>query len=296
MRAVAEDIGVDAVKIGMLGDGRDDRGGRRALDLVADAPVVLDPVMVAESGARLLDEDARGGAARAARAARDRRHAEPRRRRASLARRRRGRGAPEELARADPRARAAGASWSPAATASEAIDVFFDGEQLVEIPGERHPDGAAHGSGCTHSSALAAHLALGLDPLEAARAAKEIASEAVATACATSARARARGRLRHARRGERPDRLATGGAATRGIIASGASMKFLRMKPGHGEVLLAEGDPRVREDEERLVEEFRRQLDEGMWAAVPVDRTGQRPARGADGAGLRARSRRTPSA
>src|SRR4051794_41878665 len=42
------------------------------------------------------------------------------------------------------------------------------------------------------------------------------------------------------------------------------------MKPGHGEVLLTEGDPRVRDDEERLVEEFRRQLDDGMWAAVPV--------------------------
>ncbi|HEX8854308.1 MAG TPA: hypothetical protein VF752_01810 [Thermoleophilaceae bacterium] len=42
------------------------------------------------------------------------------------------------------------------------------------------------------------------------------------------------------------------------------------MKPGFGEVLLTEGDPRVREDEERLVEEFRRQLDEGMWAAVPT--------------------------
>jgi hypothetical protein len=47
-------------------------------------------------------------------------------------------------------------------------------------------------------------------------------------------------------------------------------MKFLRMKPGHGEVVLAEGDPAVREDEERLVEEFRRQLELGMWAAVPV--------------------------
>jgi hypothetical protein len=46
------------------------------------------------------------------------------------------------------------------------------------------------------------------------------------------------------------------------------------MKPGHGEVLLAEGDPRLREDEERLVEEFRRQLDEGMWAAVPTERPG----------------------
>jgi hypothetical protein len=42
------------------------------------------------------------------------------------------------------------------------------------------------------------------------------------------------------------------------------------MKPGFGEVLLTEGDPRVREDEERLIEEFRRQLDDGMWAAVPT--------------------------
>ena len=42
------------------------------------------------------------------------------------------------------------------------------------------------------------------------------------------------------------------------------------MKPGHGELLLAEGDPRVREEEERLIEEFRRQLEEGMWAAVPT--------------------------
>ena len=48
------------------------------------------------------------------------------------------------------------------------------------------------------------------------------------------------------------------------------------MKPGHGEVLLTEGDPRLREDEERLVEAFRRQLDEGMWAAVPTTRGGGR--------------------
>jgi hypothetical protein len=46
------------------------------------------------------------------------------------------------------------------------------------------------------------------------------------------------------------------------------------MKPGHGEVLLAEGDPDVREDEQLLIEEFRRQLDEGMWAAVPTERPG----------------------
>ena len=48
------------------------------------------------------------------------------------------------------------------------------------------------------------------------------------------------------------------------------------MKPGHGEVLLAEGDVEVSEDEERLVQEFRRQLDAGMWAAVPVQAAGGR--------------------
>jgi hypothetical protein len=42
------------------------------------------------------------------------------------------------------------------------------------------------------------------------------------------------------------------------------------MKPGHGDVLLAEGDRETAEDEERLLEEFRRQLDLGMWAAVPT--------------------------
>jgi len=48
------------------------------------------------------------------------------------------------------------------------------------------------------------------------------------------------------------------------------------MAPGHGDVLLAEGDPEVAEDHERLIEEFRRQLDAGMWAAVPSERVGGR--------------------
>jgi hypothetical protein len=47
-------------------------------------------------------------------------------------------------------------------------------------------------------------------------------------------------------------------------------VQFLRMKPGHGEVLIAEGDVEIGEDEERLVLEFRKQLDAGLWAAVPV--------------------------
>src|SRR4029453_11030230 len=53
-------------------------------------------------------------------------------------------------------------------------------------------------------------------------------------------------------------------------------MRFLRMKPGHGEVLIAEGDVEVAEEEELLVQEFRRQLDEGMWAAVPERSTAGR--------------------
>jgi hypothetical protein len=42
------------------------------------------------------------------------------------------------------------------------------------------------------------------------------------------------------------------------------------MKPGHGEVLIAEGDVELAADEQRLIEEFRRQLDDGLWAAVPT--------------------------
>ena len=74
--AVAQDIGVDAVKIGMLGDAHG-RGGRAALDELPDGvPVVLDPVMVAESGAELLAARRAAGAGRAAAAASDRRDPE----------------------------------------------------------------------------------------------------------------------------------------------------------------------------------------------------------------------------
>jgi hypothetical protein len=53
-------------------------------------------------------------------------------------------------------------------------------------------------------------------------------------------------------------------------------MRFLRMKPGHGELVLAEGDVEVPEEEQELIEEFRRQLDAGMWAAVPTTNPGGR--------------------
>ncbi|MEA2167858.1 MAG: hypothetical protein QOF76_1158 [Solirubrobacteraceae bacterium] len=58
-------------------------------------------------------------------------------------------------------------------------------------------------------------------------------------------------------------------------------MKFLRMRPGYGEQLIAEGDLANVEEERELVEEFRRQLEAGMWAAVPTlsEQAGRREAR-----------------
>ena len=175
VRAVVDDIGVDAVKIGMLGSVATTEAVGDALDLVGDVPVVLDPVMISESGARLLHEDAQEAL---------RTQLVPRATvvtpnvpEAHVLSGEEGLDA-EQLVRA---IRALGPRFVvlTGGHREEATDLFFDGERLVEIPGERYEDGAAHGSGCTHSSALAAHLALGLDPLDAAREAKRIASEAV---------------------------------------------------------------------------------------------------------------------
>ncbi len=47
-------------------------------------------------------------------------------------------------------------------------------------------------------------------------------------------------------------------------------MRLLRMKPGHGEVLIAEGDLEIPAQERALIEAFREQLEQGMWAAVPL--------------------------
>jgi hydroxymethylpyrimidine/phosphomethylpyrimidine kinase len=176
IRTVASDIGVDAVKVGMLGDEPTIDAVVAGLELLADIPVVVDPVMVAESGAVLLEPGARQALIE---------RVMPR---ASVvtpnvaeARELTGLGeeaSQEELARAV-------LALGPEAVVvtgghtADGADLFFDGEALEPIDGPRHPDGASHGSGCTHSSALAAHLALGHSPLEAARAARRIAAEAV---------------------------------------------------------------------------------------------------------------------
>jgi hydroxymethylpyrimidine/phosphomethylpyrimidine kinase len=176
VRAVAEDIGVDAVKIGMLGTAETVEAVVEALGYVGEAPVVIDPVMIAESGAVLLDEDARR--ALAERLLPLAAVVTP-----NIPEARELTGLGEEASQAE-LARALVERGAKAAVVtgghSEAVvDVFCDGSEVVEIPGERHADGAAHGSGCTHSSSLAAFLALGRDPLSAARGAREITSGAV---------------------------------------------------------------------------------------------------------------------
>src|SRR5664280_1538855 len=188
--AVIADIAVDAVKVGMLGTAEVTLAVAAAIDeLPAGTPVVVDPVMVSESGARLLRADAQralieevlpratvltpnlpearvlaGGVLEAA----------------------------DEQAGEEAEARAlarAVLALGPSAVVltgghrAHASDLFLaavgDGA-LVSIPGPRHPDGAAHGSGCTHSSVLAAQLALGATPLEAARTARALTGAAVA--------------------------------------------------------------------------------------------------------------------
>ncbi len=190
VRAVIADIAVDAVKVGMLGTAEVTLAVAAAIDeLPAGTPVVVDPVMVSESGARLLRADAQralieevlpratvltpnlpearvlaGGVLEAA----DEQAGE------------------EAEARALARAVLAlgpGAVVLTGGHRAHASDLFLaavgDGA-LVSIPGPRHPDGAAHGSGCTHSSVLAAQLALGATPLEAARTARALTGAAVA--------------------------------------------------------------------------------------------------------------------
>ncbi len=172
--AVAGDIGIDAAKTGML-------FSRPIIQTAADwleehpLPLVVDPVMVASSGARLLEDDAVDVLvgrlfplatvvtpnlleARALTGL----DAPP----AELAEALVGLGAPGALVTGGHR--------------DEPVDHLFDGSEHVEIPFERRDVPATHGAGCTHSATLAALLARGLSLAEAARGAAAAASRAVA--------------------------------------------------------------------------------------------------------------------
>ena len=171
--AVFDDIGVDAAKTGML-------FSTELIETVATylaehpVPLVVDPVMVASSGAKLLEDDAvetlvarlfplatvvtpnlvEAEALAGTRA--------PRR---ELAERLHDLGAPTVVV--------------TGGHGDDPVDHLFDGERHVEIPVARHDVRATHGAGCTHSATLAAHLARGASLEDAARAAARAAAEAV---------------------------------------------------------------------------------------------------------------------
>jgi hydroxymethylpyrimidine/phosphomethylpyrimidine kinase len=192
VRAVLADIPPDAVKVGMLGTAEVIGAVSRALDeLPAETPVVVDPVMVAESGARLLDDGAQqalieqilpraGVLTPNLPEARALTGAAP----AGLSELE-AEGEAEELARAL-LALGAGVVVITGGHRERACDLFLAAGEAtpVSIDGERHPGGAAHGSGCTHSAVLAAQLALGHSPLQAARTARRLAGAAVAAGLA----------------------------------------------------------------------------------------------------------------
>jgi hydroxymethylpyrimidine/phosphomethylpyrimidine kinase len=177
--AVFDDIGVDAAKTGMLFSGT-------IIETVAAylerrrVPLVVDPVMIASSGAQLLQEDAVETMIarlfplatvitpnlREAEALAGMPHA-PRR---ELAERLHALGAPAVIV--------------TGGHGDEAVDHLFDGREHHEIPVDRHDVPTTHGAGCTHSATLAAALAHGRPLADAAREAARVASAAVATGLA----------------------------------------------------------------------------------------------------------------
>jgi hydroxymethylpyrimidine/phosphomethylpyrimidine kinase len=171
--AVYDDIGVDAGKTGML-------FSRRLIETVADwldvheFPLVVDPVMVASSGAKLLENDAVEALVgrlfpRATVVTPNLNEAE------ALAG---ATGTRRALAEAL-HALGAPAVIVTGGHGAEAVDHLFDGGDHLEIPVRRWDVPATHGAGCTHSATLAAHLARGASLPDAARAAAATASAAV---------------------------------------------------------------------------------------------------------------------
>ena len=177
LEVVFEDIGVDAAKTGML-------FSRTIIETVAGflddrrVPLVVDPVMVAASGAKLLRDDAVEGLVERllplATVVTPNLHEA-----CALA------GVPysddanrEELAE---KIHALGASAVvvTGGHGTQAVDWLYDGAHHVPIPVERHESDATHGAGCTHSASLTALLARGERLEDAARGAARIASEAV---------------------------------------------------------------------------------------------------------------------
>ncbi len=174
LEAVYDDIGVDAAKTGML-------FSAAAIETVADflegreTPLVVDPVMVASSGAKLLQDDAVEVLVRrlfplAAVVTPNLHEAEALAGRPGASRR--------ELAERLHELGAA-AVIVTGGHGDEPVDHFYDGVEHHEFPVARHDVPATHGAGCTHSATVAALLAKGERPVRVTRAAGKVASDAV---------------------------------------------------------------------------------------------------------------------
>ena len=200
LEAVFDDLGVDAAKTGML-------FSARLIETVADfleghsVPLVVDPVMVASSGARLLEKDAvetlierllplatvvTPNLAEAQVLAGVKQQTVTKFDTAARANAADGSavfGKQQTVTKSElaERIHALGA---PAVIVTgghgEPVDHLFDGQQHIEIPIDRYEVGATHGAGCTHSATVCAGLARGLTLTEAAENAAAVASQAVA--------------------------------------------------------------------------------------------------------------------
>jgi hydroxymethylpyrimidine/phosphomethylpyrimidine kinase len=171
--AVFSDIGVDAVKTGML-------FSRATIETVASflsehsVPLVVDPVMLASSGAKLLRDDAVETLVSelfplATVVTPNLSEAE------ALA----GVSAPRRELAERIHALGAAAVVVTGGHGQDAVDHLYDGERHIEIPVERYDVAATHGAGCTHSATLAAELAKGASLEDAARNAARVAGNAV---------------------------------------------------------------------------------------------------------------------
>ncbi|MBA2442860.1 MAG: bifunctional hydroxymethylpyrimidine kinase/phosphomethylpyrimidine kinase [Rubrobacter sp.] len=179
IEAIVSDIGADAVKTGMLFNAGIIASVAEAIRRLDLKNVVVDPVMVAESGATLLEpkavETLRGELFPLAAVVTpniDEAFA------LALP------GEEPDESRLEECARALKALGPEAVVitgghSASGADLLYADEGFVEIEGPVHSSGTTHGAGCTHSSALASFLALGLDLQEAARRAHAVASEAV---------------------------------------------------------------------------------------------------------------------
>ncbi len=177
--AVAQDLGVDAAKTGMLASSAIINAVAEAIEIHAIRNLVVDPVMVAKSGAKLLRDEAIDALRTrllplAALITPNLPEAE-----VLLGRTIRTlderRAAARELMALGPRAVVVKGGHAD----DDATDVYVDGSQMVELPHKRIATANTHGSGCAFSAAIAAGLAKGREPLAAAREAKEFISGAI---------------------------------------------------------------------------------------------------------------------